>query len=245
MWPRALSDSPRRAPRGRRPFRGVDLLDVVHEVEAERLGRARVKRGEDAGLPVAGDFRDLLETGIAQHPHRQLAAFVHAPVFGGDGRLADPFLQPLHRFVVAAFDLREDRGELGLLGSNQERHGQSRRGGSCVFEKGSAIDAHGFPPPPRPSLQQYRKLAKDLVKACDSAAAAIAAWADRWMAGLLAGRRVPAAAPATASGADSRAIGAGASHVAVVRLLLERGARPGMRSRYGDIVEATIWRAAH
>ncbi|HYU08130.1 MAG TPA: hypothetical protein VEK77_01975 [Gemmatimonadales bacterium] len=102
-----------------------------------------------------------------------------------------------------------------------------------------------LPLPPRPSLQQYRKLAKDLVKACDSAAAAIAAWADRWMAGLLAGRRVPAAAPATASGADSRAIGAGASHVAVVRLLLERGARPGMRSRYGDIVEAAIWRAAH
>ena len=44
-----------------------------------------------------------------------------------------------------------------------------------------------LPLPPRPSLQQYRKLAKDLVKACDSGAAAIAAWTDRWMAGLLAG----------------------------------------------------------
>jgi len=44
-----------------------------------------------------------------------------------------------------------------------------------------------LPLPPRPSLQQYRKLAKDLVKACDSGAAAIAAWADRWMGGLLAG----------------------------------------------------------
>ena len=41
-----------------------------------------------------------------------------------------------------------------------------------------------LPLPPRPSLQQYRKLAKDLVKACDSGAAAIAAWADRWMAVL-------------------------------------------------------------
>ena len=37
--------------------------------------------------------------------------------------------------------------------------------------------------PPRPNLEQYRKLAKDLVKACPSGS--IAAWADRWMALLL------------------------------------------------------------
>jgi ankyrin repeat protein len=44
-----------------------------------------------------------------------------------------------------------------------------------------------LPLPSRPSIEQYRKLAKDLVKACKSGAAAVAAWADRWMASLLAG----------------------------------------------------------
>jgi hypothetical protein len=44
-----------------------------------------------------------------------------------------------------------------------------------------------LPLPARPSLEQYRKLAKDLVKACSSGTPyAIGAWADRWMASLLA-----------------------------------------------------------
>jgi ankyrin repeat protein len=42
-----------------------------------------------------------------------------------------------------------------------------------------------LPLPPRPSLEQYRKLAKDLVKACRSAdAGALAAFVDRWLASL-------------------------------------------------------------
>ena len=44
-----------------------------------------------------------------------------------------------------------------------------------------------LPLPSSPRLEQYRKLAKELVKACDSGAPAIAAWADRWMASLLPG----------------------------------------------------------
>jgi hypothetical protein len=44
-----------------------------------------------------------------------------------------------------------------------------------------------LPLPSSPSLEQYRKLAKDLIKACKSGAPAIAAWADRWMASLLTG----------------------------------------------------------
>ena len=42
-----------------------------------------------------------------------------------------------------------------------------------------------LPLPARPNLDQYRKLAKDLVKACESGA--IGSWTDRWMASLLAG----------------------------------------------------------
>lgn len=42
-----------------------------------------------------------------------------------------------------------------------------------------------LPLPPRPSLERYRKLAKDLVKACRSTDPdAVADWADRWMASL-------------------------------------------------------------
>ncbi len=42
-----------------------------------------------------------------------------------------------------------------------------------------------FPLPPRPSVEQYRKLAKDLVKACRAGEPdAIGAWADRWVASL-------------------------------------------------------------
>src|SRR3954470_3240610 len=46
-----------------------------------------------------------------------------------------------------------------------------------------------LPLPPSPSIAQYRKLAKDLVKACHAGAPQIAAWADRWMASLLAGAK--------------------------------------------------------
>lgn len=42
-----------------------------------------------------------------------------------------------------------------------------------------------LPLPRHPSLEQYRKLAKELVRACRSAdAGAIGAWADRWIASL-------------------------------------------------------------
>src|SRR5215469_3516284 len=36
--------------RRRRPLGGVGLLDVVHEIEAESFGSARVEGGKDAGL---------------------------------------------------------------------------------------------------------------------------------------------------------------------------------------------------
>jgi len=46
-----------------------------------------------------------------------------------------------------------------------------------------------LPLPPKPNLEQYRKLAKDLVKACRSAAPdALAAWSRRWVEALAASR---------------------------------------------------------
>ena len=44
-----------------------------------------------------------------------------------------------------------------------------------------------LPLPTSPSIEQYKKLAKELVKACDEGPRAIAHWADRWMAALLPG----------------------------------------------------------
>ena len=44
-----------RLQRRRRPFRGIDLLHVIHEVKTKSFGRARVQRGEDSGLAVGGD----------------------------------------------------------------------------------------------------------------------------------------------------------------------------------------------
>jgi hypothetical protein len=66
-----------------------------------------------------------------------------------------------------------------------------------------------LPLSPRPSLAQYRKLAKDLVHACRSGeATAIRAWATRWIGRLgiddidgIAGRveALPASSPPAAS----------------------------------------------
>ncbi|HEV2670146.1 MAG TPA: ankyrin repeat domain-containing protein [Gemmatimonadales bacterium] len=44
-----------------------------------------------------------------------------------------------------------------------------------------------LPLPSRPNIEQYRTLAKDLVKACKAGSPAIAQWADRWIASLLVG----------------------------------------------------------
>src|SRR5258708_12460145 len=102
----------RGVPRWRGPFGGIDLLDVVHEVEAKRFRSAGVERGEDAGLAVGGNLGDLREAGFAKHLHGELAAFVHAAIFGGDGGLANPGLQPLEGFVVSLVDFGDDRPQV-------------------------------------------------------------------------------------------------------------------------------------
>src|SRR6266404_657406 len=118
----------RGVPRRRGPLGGIDLLDVVHEVEADGFGGAGVERGEDAGLAVGGDHGDLSEAGVAQHLHGELAAFVHTAVFGGDGGLANPGLQTLEGFVVALIDFGENGIEVGG-GARPAR--KSERGSAC------------------------------------------------------------------------------------------------------------------
>src|SRR5438445_6518909 len=82
-------------PRGRGPLGRIDLLDVVHEIKAERFGGAGVQSCEDAGLAVGGDLGDLAEAGLAEHLHGELAAFGHAALFRGVGGGVSPGLEAL------------------------------------------------------------------------------------------------------------------------------------------------------
>src|SRR6266851_627582 len=103
----------RGVPGRRGPFGGINLLYVIHEIEADGFGSAGVEGGEDAGLAVGGNLGDLREAGFAKHLHGELAAFVHTAIFGGDGGLANPGLQALEGFVVTLVDFGEDGVEVG------------------------------------------------------------------------------------------------------------------------------------
>ena len=105
---------------------------------AERAPRAGVERREDAGLTIGRPLLDVLKARIAQHAHRQVAAFRHTAILCGDRRLAYPRLQPLHGFVVTLLDLLVDRGAIRRgAGPPGREHCAGRQGGA---EEGSACD---------------------------------------------------------------------------------------------------------
>ncbi len=100
----------------RRPLRRIDLFHVVHEINADGARGSGVEGGEDAGLAVGGNLGDGVESGVAQHAHGEVAAFLHAALLGGNRRLTNPLLQALHRFVVALFDFFLDGCKVGVVG---------------------------------------------------------------------------------------------------------------------------------
>ncbi len=51
--------------RWRGPLGGIGLFHVIHVVKAQSARSAGIKRGEYARLTVRGDFRRLLESGVA------------------------------------------------------------------------------------------------------------------------------------------------------------------------------------
>jgi hypothetical protein len=95
---------------GRRGPFAVGLLHVVHEVQADGARRARVQRGEYAGVAVGGHPRRGLEAGLAGQADHRVAALLHPAVLGRDGGLLDPVAQALEAFVVALLDLGRDAG---------------------------------------------------------------------------------------------------------------------------------------
>ena len=86
-----------RFPRRRRPLARIDLLHVVHEVEAERPGRACVERREHSGKTIRRDALGALESRVLQHAQEELNAFLATDAFRRNGRLVDPFLKPLYK----------------------------------------------------------------------------------------------------------------------------------------------------
>ena len=128
--------------RRRRPLGGIRLLHVVHVVKTESARSTSVQRGDNAGLAVGGDSHRLLETCFAEHTHGQLAAFVHAAVFGGDGWLADPILQPLDGFIVAPFYFRANHLKIvGAVGPGGPCEGgcTGYRGGGSTLEEAASV----------------------------------------------------------------------------------------------------------
>ena len=114
----------RRLQRRRRPFRRVELFDVVHEVQADRGRRAGIERGVHAWLAAGLDDFDVLEAGLARQLRHVLGALLGIEVFGRDRRQRDPVLQRLHRRIVALRHLRADRVAIRRGGLRDAGHHQ-------------------------------------------------------------------------------------------------------------------------
>jgi hypothetical protein len=73
-----------RLERRRGPFRGIELLDVIHEIDAERTLGAGVQSSEDAGMTIGWHDLDMLEPGVCGQTRHKLCALGHIAVFGCD-----------------------------------------------------------------------------------------------------------------------------------------------------------------
>ena len=66
------------------------MLHVVHEIQSQRLRSAGIQRREDTGLTFGRHLPDLIEARLAQHSHRQFAAFIHAAILCPPRQEASP-----------------------------------------------------------------------------------------------------------------------------------------------------------
>ena len=115
----------RRLERRRGPLGGIELLHVVHEVEAERALGAGVERREHAGLAVGRDdarrcWKPASRASFAMYS----APSCDVAVLGGDGGQRDPVLQALDVAGMLLADLCVDRVEIRRC----EEEGESDHG---------------------------------------------------------------------------------------------------------------------
>ena len=94
--------------RRRRPFLGIELFHVIHEIESDRFRRPGVKGRENARLAVGRDTFRTLKPSVLEELDHVIGAFRITAIFGRDRDLLDPILQPLDRFVVLLGDLSFD-----------------------------------------------------------------------------------------------------------------------------------------
>ncbi len=87
--------------RRRRPFGRVELLHVVHEIDAERALGADVDRAEHARMTVGGDDLDIGEARILRELGHIGRTLGHAAILGGDRGEGDPVADALDRGVLA------------------------------------------------------------------------------------------------------------------------------------------------
>ncbi len=119
-------DHPSLERRGR-PFSGVVMLDIVHEIDGERALGARIEGREHAGNPLGRNDPGLLEPRIERQLPHMLGAFRVVDAHIGDGRKSDPFAQTLHRFGVVRGDLGDDFATVGGIRRRRGRNGRSHR----------------------------------------------------------------------------------------------------------------------
>ena len=120
-----LSFQRRRGPLGR-----IKLLHVVHEVNADGGGRARIDDSEDAGLAGGRDNFDVGEPGLARQLRHVIGSLWIVAVFRSDRRQRDPVLQVLDVFVVHLGNLVQHGLHIGVIGS-ERRDWYRSEGGSC------------------------------------------------------------------------------------------------------------------
>ena len=133
-----------RVPRRRGPLRGIDLLDVVHEIEADSFRGAGVERGEDTGRSVGRDLLGAVEPRVPEQADHEIAALRDAAVLRGDRRLVNPFLQALDRLVVAFLDFCQDTIGPGRGGARARGQGESRGAGQGAPDQCSSVHAQSL-----------------------------------------------------------------------------------------------------
>ena len=132
-----------RLQRRRRPLRGVEVLYVVHEVQADGFFRTGIERREHAGLAVGRENRDFLKPGLARELGHVFGAGRVVHIHARDRRQCDPVLQAFDVLVVVLGDFLSDRSAIGSNGKSR-KHAREQCGGCNGAEARSAATLHEF-----------------------------------------------------------------------------------------------------
>ena len=122
------------------------MLHVVHEVERQRVLRARVQRRKDTWNAIGRNDHCLLEARVECELPHIFGAFLMVDPHVGDGRKLDPRAQPLDRSIVIGKDRRSDLGPARIIRSClrwKVRRGHCNRGQSR--ERRSICYCHPVP----------------------------------------------------------------------------------------------------